>query len=340
MHFSFRLLALALPLLSAPAVAQRTRYTTMGQVVRQSPALDQVVAPDARIEIIAAGLSHAEGPLWVADSTMLLFSDAPTRTIYRWTSTGGLSKFLESTGFSGRMPYGKEPGTNGLALDGQGNLLLADHGDRRVATLPLGQASGKRTLTDAFDGRRYNSPNDLVMHPNGSLYFTDPPYGLPQQAQSPLREQPVNGLYRRSPKGQITREVADLTLPNGLALSANGRTLYVSQSDSLRPLIMRYPVRGNGKLGKGAVFFDMTPLPRRPKDVPDGLKLDRAGNVWVAGHGGLVILSPQGQHLGTLDVGEVVANCAWGDDGSTLYFTAGSFVCRIRTLAQGTTGGR
>ncbi|MCA8829509.1 SMP-30/gluconolactonase/LRE family protein [Hymenobacter pini] len=336
MRFSF-LAALLLPLL---APAQASRFTTIGRVVAQVPAFNQLIAPGTPIEIVASGFSHAEGPLWVADSAMLLFSDSPTRTIYRWSEQRGLSKFLEGSGFTGRMPYGKEPGTNGLALDAQGNLLLAEHGDRRVALLPLGQPNGKRTLADAFEGRRYNSPNDLVMHPNGSLYFTDPPYGLPQQAQSPLREQPGSYMYRRSPNGRVTREITDLTLPNGLALTADGRQLFVAQSDSLQPIIKVYPVRGTGKLGPGKLFFDMQALPRRAKEVPDGLKLDRAGNVWASGHGGLVVLSPQGQHLGTIEVGEVISNCAWGNDGRTLYFTAGSMVCRVKTLVQGTTGGR
>lgn len=337
MRFSCLSLGLLLPLL---APAQTLRFTTIGQLRPVAPAFNQLIAPGTPIEIVASGLSHAEGPVWVADSTMLLFSDAPTRTIYRWSEQRGLSRFLEGSGFTGRMPYGKEPGTNGLALDGQGNLLLAEHGDRRVALLPLARPGGKRTITDAFAGRRYNSPNDVVAHPNGSLYFTDPPYGLPQQAQSPLREQPGNYVYRRSATGAVSPEITDLTLPNGLALSADGSQLFVAQSDSLRPLIRVYPVRGNGKLGPGRLFFDMQPLPRRPREVPDGLKLDRAGNVWAAGHGGVVVISPQGQHLGTIDVGEVIANCAWGDDGRTLYFTAGTMVCRVKTLVQGTTGGR
>ncbi|AHJ96908.1 SMP-30/gluconolactonase/LRE family protein [Hymenobacter swuensis] len=337
MRFSFLAAAFLLPLLAS---AQAPRFTTIGRVVAQTPAFDRLIAPGTPIEIVASGLSHSEGPVWVPDSTMLLFSDAPTRIIYRWSAAQGKSTFLAGSGYTGRMPYGKEPGTNGLALDVQGNLLLAEHGDRRVAVLPLGQPGGKRTLTDAFEGRRYNSPNDVVAHPNGSIYFTDPPYGLPQQAQSTLREQPGSYVYRRSAKGTVTHEITDLTLPNGLALTADGRNLFVSQSDSLRPVLMMYPVRGNGKLGAGRVFFDMQPLPRQPKEVPDGLKLDRAGNVWATGHGGLVVISPQGQHLGTIEVGEVISNCAWGDDGSTLYFTAGSFVCRVKTLVQGTTGGR
>ncbi|RSK43265.1 SMP-30/gluconolactonase/LRE family protein [Hymenobacter perfusus] len=175
---------------------------------------------------------------------------------------------------------------------------------------------------------------NAATHPNGSIYFTDPPYGLPDQARNTVREQPGSYVYRCSANGKVTREIFDLLLTNGVVLTADGRTLFASQADSLRPVLMAYSVQSNGKMGAGRVFFDMQPLPRRPKEVPDGLKVDRAGNVWAAGHGGVVVISPQGQHLGTIEVGEVVSNCAWGDDGSTLYFTAGSFVCRIKTLAQ------
>jgi len=270
---------------------------------------------------------------------MLLFSDTKTRTIYRWKAQGGRSKFLENTGYTGRLPYSEEPASNGLGLDSQGNLLICEHGDRRLAILPLSQKSGKRTLTDNFQGKRYNSPNDVLAAPDGSLYFTDPPFGLPKQAQDPLREIPYSGVFRRTPDGQVTAAVTDVPYANGIALAPDGRTLYVSNADSLRPVIMAYEVGKNGKMGKGRTFFDMASLPKmRLKEVPDGLKVDQAGNVYAAGVGGLLILSPQGQLLGTIDPGEVVANSAWGDDGHSLYLMATTFVCRIKTLAQGVPG--
>jgi len=308
--------------------------------VRQSPALDQVLAPDAKLEIISSGHAHVEGPLWVSDSSMLLFSDTKTRTIYRWKAVGGRTKFLEYSGYTGRLPYKDEPGSNGLALDDRGNLLLCEHGDRRLALLPLGQAtSGKRTLTDTFQGKRYNSPNDVVRAADGAQYFTDPPLGMPKPGQNSLRELPFTGVFRRATDGQVTAEIMEVPFANGLAFSPDGRTLYVSNADSLRPLIFAYEVGKNGKLNKGRQFFDMTSLPKtRFKETPDGLKVDRAGNVYAAGVGGLLIISPQGQLLGTIDPGEVVANCAWGDDGHSLYLVATTFVCRIKTLAQGVPG--
>ncbi|GAA4016563.1 SMP-30/gluconolactonase/LRE family protein [Hymenobacter fastidiosus] len=342
MRFLLPALLLSSLVTTPPAVAQSARFTTTGRVVRLAPALDQVLAPDAQIEIVAAGFSHLEGPVWVPDSSMLLFTDSKTRTIYRWTAVGGLSKFLENTGYTGRLPYSDEPGSNGLALDTKGNLLLCDHGDRRLARLPLAEKSGKITVSDHYRGQRYNSPNDVLAHPtNGSLYFTDPPYGLPGQERDPRRQTPVAGVYRLDARGRVSREVADLTRPNGLAHSPDGRTLYVSVSDSLRPVIMAYALGPKGQLGKSRVFFDMAPLPKvRFREVPDGLKTDRAGNVWATGVGGISIISPAGQLLGTIDTGEVAANCAWGDDGRTLYIASGTWLCRLKTKAEGILSGQ
>jgi gluconolactonase len=339
MRILFSLLALG-ALAAGPARAQAPqRFTTIGQVLRKQPALDQVLAPDAKLEIVSSGHTHVEGPLWVPDSSMLLFSDTKTRTIYRWRPDSGRTKFLQYNGYTGRLPYSKEPGSNGLTLDGRGNLLLAEHGDRRLASLPLGPKSGKRTLVDNYEGRRLNSPNDVVVAADGTLYFTDPAFGLPEKERASLRELPFAGVFRRTPDGKLTADVQDIPYPNGLALSPDGKTLYVSNADSLRPVILAYRVGKNGKLEQPKPFFDMSSLPRpHHKEVPDGLKVDQAGNVYAAGYGGLLILSPQGQLLGIIDPGETVANCAWGDDGRSLYLMATTYVCRIRTLAKGTPG--
>jgi gluconolactonase len=327
---------------AGPSVAQSARFTTTGRVVRHAPSFDQLVAPDAQIEIVAAGFTHIEGPVWVPDSSMLLFNDTKTRTLYRWTAARGISKFLESSGYTGRLPYSDEPGSNGLGLDTKGNLLLCEHGDRRIARLPLAEKSGKMTVTDSYQGQRYNSPNDVLAHPtNGSLYFTDPPYGLPEKERDPRRQTPAAGVYRLDAKGTVTREITDLTRPNGLAHSPDGRTLYVSVSDSLRPVILAYEIGAKGQLGKSRVFFDMATLPKvRAKETPDGLKTDRAGNVWASGPGGISVVSPTGQLLGTIDTGEVAANCAWGDDGHTLYIASGTWLCRIKTKADGILSGK
>ena len=214
---------------SAPVSAQSTRYATIGQVVRTDPQLNRLIPADVKIEIIASGFGHLEGPVWVRDSNMLLVNDTKSQTTYRWSPTAGLSKFAENTGYTGKLPYSEEPGSNGMTLDGRGRLIVCDHGDRRIAALPLHGKSGKQTLTDNAAGKRYNSPNDVAAHPNGSLYFTDPPYGLPLKDKDPTRETPVNGVYRLTANGSVALLINDMTLPNGLTFSPDYKTLYVSQ---------------------------------------------------------------------------------------------------------------
>jgi gluconolactonase len=319
-----------------PPKSTKDTLTTVGEVIRTDARLNQLIPTDARIEIVGSGFGHIEGPVWVRDSSMLLFSDTEQRIIYRWSPTKGLSTFITESGYTGRMPYSKEPGSNGLAVNGRGELLICEHGDRRVAFLPLAAKSGKRTLVDNIEGKRFNSPNDVIVHSSGSVYFTDPPFGLPQRDKDPARETPYSGVYRLTPDGQLSLLTRELSLPNGLAFSPDQKTLYVSQADSLQSHIMAYPVQANGQLGKGKIFFDVSKLPKQlPKDVADGLKVDKNGNIWATGHGGVLILTPTGQLLGRISTGETIANVAWGDDGSTLYMASGSYLCRIKTNARG-----
>lgn len=322
--------------------AQSAGYASVGQVVRLDSRVNELIPANAKIEIIASGFAHLEGPVWVRDSNYLLVSDTKQRIIYKWSPTTGLATYLSSSGYTGRLPYSDEAGSNGLAIDQKGKLIICEHGDRRVAIMPIRGAGSKRTLTDSYQNKRYNSPNDVVVHPNGSYYFSDPPYGLPKKAADPMRETTISGVYRVAPAGAVSLEIKELASPNGLAFSGDGKLLYVSQSDSLKPLIRVYAVRPDGSIGPGRLFFDASSLPKeQPKDVTDGLKVDLAGNVWATGPGGvLVIASPKndgemGQLLGRISTGEVIANCAWGDDGSTLYLASGSFLCRIRTTAKG-----
>lgn len=322
--------------MSSVAGAQSTPYATIGQVVRLDAKLDQLISADATIDIVASGFGHLEGPVWVRDSAYLLVNDTKAQTTYKWSPQAGLSKFLEHNGYTGRLPYSEEPGSNGMTVDKQGRLIICDHGDRRIAVMPLRGKGGKRTLTDNYTGKRYNSPNDVVAHTNGSVYFSDPPYGLPLKDKDPTREMPVNGVYQLMPTGTVKLLVQDMTFPNGLAFSPDGKTAYVTQSDSLKPLINAYPVLADGSFGKKTVFFDGSTVPKlRYKEMPDGIKVDQQGNCWVAGPGGLLVISPAGKLLGRIDTGEVISNCAWGDDGSTLYITSGMFLCRIKTKAKG-----
>ena len=311
-------------------------YPTLGKVQYDDPRLEKLIPKSSTIDVLASGFVWSEGPVWVKDGGYLLFSDVPANTVYRWSEKDGLSEFLKPSGYTGRGTYGNEPGSNGLIIDSQGRLVSCEHGDRRVSAMPL-TGGGKITLADRYEGKRFNSPNDVVQHPtNGSYYFTDPPYGMPLKDKDPTREIKEFGVYRVTPDGQVTRLVDNLTRPNGLAFSPDLKTLYVAQSDPDRAIWMAYPVLDSGNLGAGKLFYDATSLVKKGlQGLPDGLKVDREGNLWATGPGGVLVLSPEGKLLGTIQTGQATANCAWGNDGSTLYITADGYICRIKTATKG-----
>ena len=309
---------------------------TTGSITYLDPQLEKLIPRSAKIEVIGSGFQHIEGPLWVKDSSILLFSDTKGQIIYRWADGKKLSKFLQNTGYTGRMPYGEEPGSNGLALDRKGNLLMAEHGDRRIAYYPLDGKYGSRTFTDNVGSKRFNSPNDIVVKTDGSVYFTDPPYGLPDKKDDSTRETHWCGVYRTSSTRTTELLTGSIPFPNGLAFSPDEKTLYVSNSAMDTLQILSFPVLNNGRLGFSKVFFNGNNLPKeQAKQIMDGLKTDKQGNVWATGPGGLLVISPGGKLLGKISTGEIIANCAWGNDGSTLYMTAGYFLYRLKTTAQG-----
>jgi len=313
---------------------------TIGSIERLHPDLDALVAPDARLEVIAEGFEWAEGPVWVPQPSdgFLLFSDIPKNAVLKWESGKGVSTYLQPSGYSGRTPRPgaegtDEPGSNGLMLDSQGRLVLCQHGNRQVARMeaPIdAPASRFETIADKFDGNRFNSPNDLAFHPNGDLYFTDPPYGLPQRENDAARELDYCGVYRVTPGGAITLLTKELPRPNGIAFSPDYRTLYVANSEGDNRIWMAYPVKADGLLGPGRVFFDATKLGENRIGSPDGMAVDKHGNIFATGPGGVLVFNPQGRHLGTLLTGQATANCTFGDDGRTLYITADMYLLRIR----------
>ncbi|MDX2150829.1 MAG: SMP-30/gluconolactonase/LRE family protein [Bryobacteraceae bacterium] len=326
----------ALPLLALiPAMALSqppSSYPTLGRILREDPALDAILDKDARLEVIASGFDWTEGPLWVKDGGYLLFSDIPRNSIYKWTAKDGATLWMKPSGFTGVVDYGAEPGSNGLTLDPQGRVVFCEHGDRRVSRLE--KDGGKKTLADNYLGKRLNSPNDAVYHSSGALYFTDPPYGLPKRWDDPRRELDFCGVYRLSPSGELTLLTKELARPNGIAFSPDEKILYVAQSDA-KAIWMAYPVKEDGTLGAGKIFADVSHLHGKLPGSPDGMKVDRNGNIFATGPGGVHIYSPQGKLLGRIETGERTSNCAWGDDGSTLYITADMYVCRIRTKTKG-----
>jgi gluconolactonase len=250
--------------------------------------------------------------------------------IYKWKEQRGISVFMKPSGYTGIGTYSGEPGSNGLTLDKQGNLILCEHGDRRIA-----RNEGKRTVADNYQGKRFNSPNDVVVKSNGDIYFTDPPYGLPKPADDPKRETDFFGIYRIGRDGKVTLRNKEMSRPNGLAFSPDEKILYLAQSDPQKAIWMAFPVLEDGTLGKGKVFFDDTPLEGRFKGLPDGLKVDQNENVFATALGGVNIFVPTGTWLGLTDIGEGTANCAWGEDGTVLYITANMYRCHIRTTTKG-----
>jgi gluconolactonase len=301
------------------------------EVQRADAGLDRVVPRGAMVERLAAGFLFTEGPVWVPDG-YLLFSDPNANTIYRWTPGEGAAVFRPKSGYAGAdVAEYRQPGSNGLALDAEGRLTIAQHGNRRVIRVePTGAIT---VMADRFEGRRLNSPNDLVYRSDGTLYFTDPPFGLPRAFDDPRKELPFSGLYRVK-GGRVTLEAKELAGPNGLAFSPDERFLYVGNWDERRKVVMRYPVAADGTLGPGETFFDMTAAP--DEDAIDGIKVDTEGRVYVSGPGGLWIISPQGRLLGTLVLPEHPHNLAWGDaDGRTLYLTARTGLYRLRVNAVG-----
>lgn len=308
---------------------------TTGRIERLDPALDALVPPDARIETLAEGFAWTEGPVWRKSRGYLLFSDIPNNAINRWTEKEGISVFLRPAGYAGATPAGRELGTNGLAFDTRDRLVMADHGNRQIARLN-DSIFTRTTLADRYEGKRLNSPNDLVYHPNGDLYFTDPPYGLEGINDSKVKELPFNGVYRLTPGGELTLLTKALTFPNGIAISPDAHTLYVAVSDGRKPVWMAYDIQADGTIARERVFFDAAPLAAQGRaGSPDGMKVDAHGNLFATGPGGVLVFSPAGKHLGTIMTGELTANVGFGDDGSTLYMTANHKLMRIRLSTRG-----
>lgn len=301
-----------------------------GTVLRLDPSLDKLIPASAKVERLATGFQFIEGPLWFP-AGHLWFSDVPGNVVRQWSPDGKVIEILRPSGYDGNdAPAGALIGSNGMIADRDGAVLLCQHGNRRIVRI----AKNRRvtTLIDRFEGKRFNSPNDLVYKSDGSLYFTDPPYGLLKGDEDPKKETNFNGVYRLS-RGKLQAVIRDLTRPNGIAFSPDEKTLYLSNSDEKRKVWMRYDVGSDGTPTNGRLFFDVTA--ETANGLPDGMKVDAQGNLYCAGPGGIWIFSPEGKHLGTVKMPEVAANCNWGDDGKTLYITASTSLYRIKLLVSG-----
>lgn len=304
------------------------------EIIRLDPSFDKLVPLNVNVERIIGGRKWVEGPVWNRKKGYLLFSDIPTNSVIKWREGEGTSVFLKPSGYSGKSPFvGAEPGSNGLAFDTEGRLVLAEHGDRRIARL---EKNGRQTtLVDRFEGKRINSPNDLVFKSNGDLYFTDPPFGLPKSFNDPRRELPFQGVFRLSKDGKLTLLTKEIKAPNGIAFSPDEKKLYVSNADKANAVWIAFDVKPNGTIENGKVIFNATAWTESKPGVPDGMKVDREGNIFAAGPGGIHVISPNGKHLGSIETGVPTGNLAWGEDGSSLFITSNTNVFRLKLTTKG-----
>lgn len=309
-----------------------TEYVKTGSVERLSPELDKIIPPGELPEIIAEGFDWTEGPLWLPDQDILIFSDIPENSIFQWSEEGGLKLYLKPSGYTDTVPRGGETGSNALLLDPGGRLVLCQHGDRRMAYMdaPLDNPAPKYlTLADNWEGKRFNSPNDAVYNSRGDLFFTDPAYGMEHRYNDPKREMDFAGVFKLSADGELSLLIDDLRFPNGIGLSPDETKLYVANSGAGEEAIwMVYDFNPDGTLSEGRIFCDASGQDER--GAPDGFKVREDGVIFATGPGGLWILSPGGEHLGTVKTGQATSNCALDDDGQYLYMTADMHIMRIR----------
>ena len=291
---------------------------------------DSLIDSTTIVEELARGFSWAEGPVWVNEINALIFSDVPENKIHKWTEKEGLKLFLSPSGFTDSSSAEKQEGSNGLAIDAEGDLVLCQHGDRRLAILKSGfhnPVSEFITLTDNFEQKKYNSPNDLAIKSNGDIYFTDPPYGLKDEIN---REIKYNGVYRLKPNGEVDLLVDTITMPNGIALSPDEKTLYIANSDPSKAMWYSFKLDSTGKLTDPSIFFDARSLTKTNVGLPDGLKVHKNGTVFATGPGGVFILSPSGKQLGIIRTGKATANIAFDTDYKYLYLTTTDRLLRVK----------
>jgi gluconolactonase len=322
---------------AAPPVARR-EVIAAAKVERWDPAIDALIPRDAQIEKLADGFGWAEGPVWVASGSYLLFTDVPGNKMWKWSERAGLELFLDPSGGVNPDPaVWREAGANGLYPDGPDTILVADTGNRMIARLDL-TTKQKTPLATHFEGRKLSTPNDVVRTRAGVLFFSDPPYGFRKGDAAEQKEQSFNGVYRVAADGTVTAIEKTLTRPNGVALSPDERTLYVTQSEPKRAIIMAYTLDANANITGSRLFHDATDLVTAgAAGLPDGLTVAADGTLLLGAPGGVLVLSKEGQRLGRISTGKGIANCEFGDDGRTLYLTSSDMLARIRLNISGAT---
>ncbi len=304
----------------------------IGQVEKLDPELSNIIEEKPEIEVIAEGFDWCEGPVWLAESKTLIFSDVPKNIIYAWSEAAGLKEYLTPSGYTGSVPREGEKGSNGLGLSREHKLLLCQHGDRRVAIMDALLSDPQPTyisLADQIDGKKFNSPNDLAVRQNGDIYFTDPPYGLPGLDSDSSKETPINGVYRIS-QGKVTLLIDSLTKPNGIAFLPDGKTFLVANSDDAKPIWYAFDLDDHDSIYNARIFYNALAESKKDGGGLDGLKVDKAGHVFATAPGGIWIFNTQGKILGKIRLKGRVSNCALTDDEKTLFVTNDDRVLRIK----------
>lgn len=317
-------------------------YPTIGEIIRESDKLDKIISKEAVIEVIASGFDWSEGPVWIPSTKKntgyLLFSDVPRNHIIKVADGEFPEVFMSPSGFTGVGRHSRERGSNGLILNQNKELLFCEHGDRRVSVLP--KNGGKMTVADNYMGKRFNSPNDIIVKSNGVIYFTDPPYGLPRKEGGGVDESKSDlgffGVYMISTNKEVTLVTKEFTRPNGIAVSPDEKTLYLAQSDPKAAIWKSFPIQEDGTIGEGKILYDATKWVGKRKGLPDGMAVSADGTIFATGPGGVWIFAPSGEVLGRIDTGQNTSNCAFGgDDFSTLYITADQYILKVSTKTEG-----
>ncbi|MBN7811017.1 SMP-30/gluconolactonase/LRE family protein [Algoriphagus sp. H41] len=338
MNYRHCLTVLAFAACASPKVQEETtaQFQTIGSVERLDSAINVLIPADARIEVLASGFEWAEGPLWLESQQALIFTDVPTNKVWKWTEKDSLSLYLSPSGYLGDRTDKNEPGANGLALDASGNLVLCQHGERQVGKMLSSIDSPKsefEALATGYEGKRFNSPNDLVYNSWGQLFFTDPPYGMDPWDEKELDFQ---GVYRLDADGTVSLLVDSLSRPNGIGLSPDQKTLYIAQSDPAKARYYAFELDEKGNVLSGKVLLDVTPLQSESrKGLPDGLKVHSSGHLFATGPGGVLVISPEGKLLGSVMTENGTANCGFDTGEKYLYMTADGYLMRIRLNAAG-----
>jgi gluconolactonase len=302
-------------------------------IERIDPELNTILGDSVNIEIIAEGFDWSEGPLWLGEKQILLFSDIPKNSIYQWSEAKGKQLYLQPSGYTGSGTRGGEMGSNALLLNNKGQLVLCQHGDRRIALMETSLNAPQprfKSLAQNYQGKRFNSPNDAVFSSKGSLFFTDPPYGLEGRMNDPKKEIPFQGVYRLDTTGQVHLLIDSISRPNGITFLPGEKTLLVANSDSSRPVWYAFDINSNDSLVNGRIFYDASSAISTGIGLPDGMKVDHQGHVFATGPGGVFIFSSSGKLLGKIRTKTPSSNCALAEGDKTLYITSDNYVLKVR----------